>query len=564
MPGIFGFVTFKGEYAAAENFSGKMCRSHTSLSAFQKYTHLNKNCYFGYSQPNKVFKHSQYIASKNNVFVLFAGELFNQDELPIKVDKEKGVDASVILENYLSNSNLEFLRAIDGIYTAVIHDEKKEQVICITDRYGLQHLHWTQNENVFAWASEYKAFSELPSFQCEINSESMDDFFRYGYILEDKTWFNNVHLLPPASVFTLDLRSKKTVIRKYWSWNEICVSNNKIDELECAQEWGRLFENSMKRRTYPHKRIGVTLSGGLDSRVILAALPPTEDTVHTFTFGSADCDDIRIATKAAQIKGTKQHNCYLDISKWLEKNIEAVWASDGEIALLDTNGNEYLPFIAENIDVCLNGIGGDALHGGSFLNMSDQSFSETDDPYGSRGRRYIRQGYRYDESFYHIRCPFYDNKLLEFQLSLPVKIRQKSYIYNKILLHNYPTFFKSIPWQKTGVPISYPAFYGKMLSTGKKAISHLIRTAEHIGLPVKDNRNYVSHLHRTLENPGRTFLDELFKNKNALYPQFLKREDVCSVWENHINGRYSISLVNRYATFEIWLQQIFEKRFRLG
>jgi asparagine synthase (glutamine-hydrolysing) len=562
MPGIFGFVTFKGEDANAEAVLGKMCKLHTTLPSFQKYTQRNNLFYFGYSQPRQVFNSSQYLTSKNNVTVLLDGELFNQDELPIKVDKEKGADASVILENYLSDNSLEFSRNIDGIYTAVIYDEKKELIICVNDRYGLQHLHWTHNKNVFAWASEYKSFTELPSFKCDINPATMDDFVKYGYILEDKTWFCNAHLLPPATILTVDLRSEKTVTRKYWSWNEISVNNTKIDNVDCAQEWGKLFENSLKRRIYPNKRIGITLSGGLDSRAILAALPPSDDAVHTFTFGIPGCNDIRIAARAAKIKGTDQHNCYLDASKWLEKNIKAVWASDGEIALLDTNGNEYLPFIAEHIDVCLNGIGGDALHGGSFLNMSDQSFSESDDPYGSRGRRYIRQGFRYDQSFYHIRCPFYDNKLLEFQLSLPVKIRKKSFIYNKELLHNYPTFFKSIPWQKTGVPISYPAFHGKMLSSGKKIASHLIRNAERIGLPVRDTRNYVSHLQRTLQNPGRIFLEELFKNKNALYPQFFKRENFVSVWGNHVNGKYNVTLVNRYATFELWLQQIFEKKYR--
>lgn len=564
MPGIFGLIRFNGEPADDETIAVNMCRMHTTLPIFQKCTHRIKNCHFGYSQPGKIYKQSQYVASKSNVTVLLDGELFNQDELLGKGEIDKGADASVILEHYLADNSFEFLRNIDGMYTAVIRDEDKEQIICINDRYGLQHLHWTQNQDVFAWASEYKAFIELPSFKCDINTASMDDFFKYGYILEDKTWFNNVQLLPPATVLTLDLRSKKTVTRKYWSWNEINVTSQIIDEVECAQEWGRLFENSIKRRINTEMRIGVTLSGGLDSRAILAALPRTDNAVHTFTFGIDGCEDIRIATKAAAIKGTKHHNCILDISKWLDKNIEAVWASDGEIALLDTSGNEYLPFIAEHTDVCLNGIGGDALHGGSFLNMVDHKYCKSDDPYGSRGRRFIRQGFRYDESFYHIRCPFYDNKLLEFQLSLPIQMREKSYIYNKILLQNYTTFFKSIPWQKTGVPISYPLFYGKLLSTGKKVISHFIRNAERIGLPVRDTRNYVSHLQRTLRNPGLTFLCELLNNKHALYTQYVKRAEVLSVWDNHISGKHNVALVNRYATFELWLQQIFEKKYRPG
>jgi asparagine synthase (glutamine-hydrolysing) len=287
-------------------------------------------------------------------------------------------------------------------------------------------------------------------------------------------------------------------------------------------------------------------------------MPQTNDNVHSFTFGVKGCDDIQIANKVASLKGTEQHDCFLDISKWLNQNIAAVWAGDGETALLDTIGNEYLPFMASYMDVCINGFGGDALHGGSFLAMTDQHFNNVDDPYGFRGRRYIRQGFRYDQSYYHVRCPFYDNKLLEFQLSLPPELRKKSYIYKKTLLHNYPSFFKTIPWQKTGVPISYSTVYGEMLSFGKKATSRLLRVAAKSGLPVKDNRNYVNLLQRTLKEPGKTFFDELFKNPDALYTEFLEKRDVISLWENHLHGKYNTSLVNRYATFEVWLKLLSE------
>lgn len=88
-----------------------------------------------------------------------------------------------------------------------------------------------------------------------------------------------------------------------------------------------------------------------------------------------------------------------------------------------------------------------------------------------------------------------------------------------------------------------------------------MRTAEKMGFPVKDTRNYVNHLQRTSKNPGRAFWDELFKNKNAIYPQFVNNKNVLSIWKNHINGKYDVALINRYATFELWLQQTFEKKY---
>jgi asparagine synthase (glutamine-hydrolysing) len=455
-----------------------------------------------------------------------------------------------------------FLEVVDGTFTTVIYDQPRQKIVVACDRYGLQHIHWTQSRNYFAWATEYKSLTVLSDFAADIDTNALNDFIKYGYLTEDRTWFKSVNLLNGATVLSFDVNTHERITRRYWSWEKIKILDNLVDERECTEEWGRRFKEAVNRRMFPHRRIGVTLSGGLDSRAILAAMPVPEDNIHTFTFGVQDCDDIRIASQVASLKGTIHQNCYLDKAAWLDKNVAAVWATDGEIALLDTNGNEFLSFIEGYIDICMNGFGGDALHGGSFLGMKNQHVTTTDDPYGFRGRRYIRQGFRFDQSFYIVRFPFYDNKLIEFQLSIPEKLRKKSYIYNKSLLNNFPAFFKHIPWQKSGIPISYPTSIGKIISNGKKASSHILRVAQRCGLPVKDTRNYVNHLHRTLDEPGRSFFNELFYDRNAHYGNYIKREKIITLWENHLGGKHATTLVNRYATFELWLQQIFEQKYR--
>ena len=80
----------------------------------------------------------------------------------------------------------------------------------------------------------------------------------------------------------------------------------KIDVDEVAEELGRLFIDAVNRRCN-QKGIGVCLSGGLDSRAILAAMPNRQEPIHTITFGKRGCDDIRIASKVAKIKGASHH-----------------------------------------------------------------------------------------------------------------------------------------------------------------------------------------------------------------------------------------------------------------
>jgi asparagine synthase (glutamine-hydrolysing) len=120
------------------------------------------------------------------------------------------------------------------------------------------------------------------------------------------------------------------------------------------------------------------------------------------------------------------------------------------------HGIECIQSIAEVFNINLNGLGGDGIHGGSFLTSVRQHFSTTNDPYGYRGRRYIRVGTMLDELWIHNRFPFYDNELLTFTMSLPAAMRRNSYFYRNALLLIFPDYFKSIPWQKTGLPISAP------------------------------------------------------------------------------------------------------------
>ncbi|MBN1604325.1 MAG: hypothetical protein JW915_22130 [Chitinispirillaceae bacterium] len=562
MPGIFGLIVFKEDDVSFTKSIENMCQLHTSSTSFKKCTCRKNNLYNGFSQLGRVYNEAQYYSEKGGVEVWFDGELYNQDELPLRVGEKKRIDAAIILDHYIIDPEMKFLKEIDGKFAAVIYDQNSDVIIIANDRYGLQHIHWTQCADYFAWASEYKSLTTLPGPGFRVDTVAVKEFLEYGYLTDERTWLENVKLLAPASILIFNLRSRGVSLKHYWNWNSITIRTLRVDETECAQEWGRLFDKAMKRRLFPQKRVGITLSGGLDSRCILAALPELEDQIHSFTFGIEHCDDILIATKVAALKGTKHHNCVLNPVSWLEGNCAAVWAADGEIGLLDTIGNEYLQIISEHIDICFNGIGGDALHGGSFLTMHHQHTNSSGDPYGSRGRRYIRQGFRFDESFYHVRCPFYDNKLLEFQLSLPTDLRKKSNIYNKILLHNYPAFFKTTPWQKTGLPISYPAVYSNILSISKKSFSHLLRAAEHFGLPVKDKRNYVNHLNRTLLEPGRSFIEKLLTNPDAIYAHFFNRDEVAAVWSNHLHGKHNTALINRYATMELWFQQFFEKKYR--
>jgi Asparagine synthase (glutamine-hydrolyzing) len=560
MPGIFGFVSLTEKHPSTSVLNDMQNYLHHRSSFlndvfFQDDQICAGRCHTG------IVDTTQQPAHKNDVFVWLDGEFYNQTDFPVPASADNG-DAFLFLQNYAADPSSQFLKSIDGVYSAVIYDRPGKKLSLITDRYGLQHLYWVKTKDHFAWATEYKAFLAMPEFKPKVDKNSLNSFLEYGYFIEDKTCFENVSLIPPATILTLDLTNGKTSSTKYWSWGDIKKLQGTINEKEIEKEWGRLFTVAVERRCKPYEKTGVTLSGGLDSRAILAAMPSRGQKINAITFGNKGCDDIRIAGRAAKVKGAIHSIYELDNSGWLSANLAAVWCTDGEMCFLDTNANEFLTRFSEKMSICLNGIAGDSIHGGSYLGMKGQQFSDLQDPYGHRGRRYIRPGFRLDESFLQVRMPFYDNALIELSMSLPDSLRAKSYIYKKILLYNYPEYFRTIPWQKSGVPISYSDNAQKILSFGKRASSRILRKANSFGLPVHDRRNFTSQRERTVQEPGRSFFAKLFTDKNACYPEYLDREQVLKTWDLHLAGKDAVDMINRYATIEIWLKQVFSNSFR--
>ena len=399
MPGIFGLVSLTEKPPSTSVVSGMQNYLHHRNTFLTDTFYQDEKICAGRCHTG-IVNTEQQPAHKDDIFAWLDGEFYNHDDFPITAPSENG-DAFLLLQNYAADRSLKFLRSIDGVYSAVIYDRLRKKAFLITDRYGLQHLYWVKTKDHFAWATEYKAFLALPDFKPSVDINGLNGFLQYGYFIEDRTWFESVSLIPPATILTVDLNNSKTSTTKYWSWADIKKLQGPIDEKEIEKEWGRLFSIAVERRCSPIEKTGITLSGGLDSRAILAAMPSRGQTIHAVTFGKKGCDDIRIAARVAAVKGAIHSIYELDNSSWLNANLSAVWCTDGEACFLDTYGNEFLSSFSEKMSICLNGIAGDAIHGGSYLGMKGQHFPDFHDPYGQQGRRYIRPVFWLDESFLH-------------------------------------------------------------------------------------------------------------------------------------------------------------------
>ena len=446
---------------------------------------------------------------------------------------------------YESDPNFGFLRGIDAIYSAVVYDEPRQLLHLITDRYGLRHLYWAQKGDQIAWASEVKAFTALPWFTPKIQPEALEDFQEFGYLTGNRTWLQGVELLPPATVLTFDLKTRKIESRRYWSWSDIKPLTGKLNEDEIAEELGRLFKRAVAEMAKANVPVGVSLSGGLDSRAVLAAVPFACETV---TFGVEGCDDIRIARVAAEAKKVPNHVVHLNAANWLENRAAGVWWTDGQTNLMHMHAIASFAAQRSRYQINLNGFLGDAVLGGSYQKDPRWTVTEKVD---NRGRRLINEGTRLANNVLHNRLPFFQNDLMEFTVSLPDWMKRKSRIYNRMLVRCFPELFRSIPWQATGAPISWPrnAVRARILFDRAKRLITGVNT-----------RDYVHYAEWLRTAPALQTIENLLFAPNVALPDFIDKSLMERTWREHMAGADRAETICGYATIELWLSRIFHTK----
>lgn len=587
MPGLIGFT----------RKSGQDEQDLTTLSKMQSSIVRGKHCV-----RDKAFSDGAVCGARVHIGVInnepqpfelsgirvwMDGEIYNLSELAATAGVEGRSQTALMAGLYNKDKTLDFLKEADGYFSAVIYDTREGKIHLIIDRFGLRHIYWAVHQGQLVWASEVKAFLSLPGFTPRIDRQSLREYMEVEYILGNKTWFEGVELMPAASILTWDLRQKSHSFRRYWWWDQIKPLTGVLDEEDIIRRIYEAFTECVVSRCQGDTRVGIGLSGGMDSRSILAAMP-AEPQIHAVTFGSPDCDDVRFARKACEVKGAVHHIMNLDCTNWLQPRPEGIWWADGQNSLIHMHGIECLEQVRELFPIDLNGVGGCLMMGGSYLKneeyfdrpvtpakaasvMGCSSDIVTIEPdfagltksdtffINNRVRRFNIEGLRLCLGIMETRMPFMGNKLIEVMYSFPDRLRYKYHINRKFLLKYYPALFQDIPWQATRLPIS--KHNDKVLEFRRKVWGRLRRYSASYGINIDPRNNFTDYPHWIIQEPGRTFFHQTLLDKEALYREYLPDMDVEGMFRRHLRGQDFTNKLCSLLTFEIWLQQVMNKKF---
>ena len=291
----------------------------------------------------------------HTIALLMAGELY--DSVVLKTNGDADRDESTALELY-EKLGEGFVAHLEGAFVIAIWDGTRQRLLIANDRFGLYPTYIARVGNRLIFAPEVKGVLVDTEVNRSLRDDSVAEYMRFQRLLGFKTFFAGVTMLPPASLLTYDYRAAAYRTDRYWDMGRVPPLPESLTFEEAVEEGSRLFRLAVKKMTRGTERVGVFLSGGLDSRSILGMIPPGGRPVHTFTFGQPRCRDVFYAQQIAKAAGTLHHHYPYENGDWIRENVDLhLELTEGFQSWIHIHGLGMLSDVREHIDVNLSGLG---------------------------------------------------------------------------------------------------------------------------------------------------------------------------------------------------------------
>jgi asparagine synthase (glutamine-hydrolysing) len=225
---------------------------------------------------------SQHGGEKPKLTIIHNGEIYNYIELRSEL-QTKGYqfksqsDTEVILAAYDCWKE-QCLQQLDGMFAFAIWDEEEKTLFAARDRFGEKPFYYFFDGEQFLFASEMKALWAAGVAR-EVNHTMLLNYIGAGWVKNpvdlSQTFYENIKCLPQSHYIKLSLQEGKNEITPYWDLDKETTTN--LTETDAVEQFRHLFFTSVKRRLRSDVAVGTSLSGGLDSSSIVAAISTLHD-----------------------------------------------------------------------------------------------------------------------------------------------------------------------------------------------------------------------------------------------------------------------------------------------
>lgn len=306
MPGITGIIAKSGHERHRTDLDNMIeSMAHEDFYVTGTYFNRDMGVYVGWTaHPGSFSDCMPLVDSETGTVLIFCGETFASEEDQKSLSDAKGPfdfnNAGYLLQLYKQNPESFFLR-LNGWFAGVLIEPEKKRTILFNDRYAMGRLYLSENNETLVFSSEAKALLRARPKLRHINVHSLAEFFSHGCVLGQDTLFEGIYRLEGGSLFSFSRGKPEKKVRYFVpkTWE----NQPKLDERQFLERFSERVKESIPRYLDPSRAVALSLTGGWDTRMILACSTQRTSPLPCYTFAgsSGETQDVRLAQKLARI-----------------------------------------------------------------------------------------------------------------------------------------------------------------------------------------------------------------------------------------------------------------------
>ena len=307
--------------------------------------------------------------AEETIWVILNGEIYNFKELRVQLEKRgrrfrTNSDTEVIIHGY-KEWGAEVLKHLNGMFGLAIWDVKNHRLVVARDAMGIKLIYYRIANGQLTFGSEIRAVLAAQDSKPEVNPVALNLFLRFRYTPSPLTIFRDVRKLAPGTMLVVE--DGKWREERWYNYTPVPFSTPK-EEKEATRELLELYRAAVRRHLLSDVPVGILLSGGLDSGLLLALMNEEGGPWPAYTIGYGETfrdDELADAAETASLLGAKHITVELDQTEFESSLPKIVECLEEPIAASSIVPMYFVSQRArQDVKVALIGQGPDELFGG--------------------------------------------------------------------------------------------------------------------------------------------------------------------------------------------------------
>jgi asparagine synthase (glutamine-hydrolysing) len=305
MPGMVGLITKMPRHRAEPELRQMVAAMrHESFYETGMWVDESLGVYVGWTALRGSFSDGMPVRNeKKDVVLVFSGEEFPPAETRSTL-KKRGHEIDAGEASYLTHlyeEDASFPVCLNGRFHGALIDRTRRTTTLFNDRYGMHRLYYHESKDAFYFAAECKAILAVCPELRSVAVRGLGEFVSCGCVLEHRTVFEGIYMLPPASRWTFADGSiqRKGAYFEAEEWEE----QEALDPESYYREVRDIFARNLPRYFNGRQEIGMSLTGGFDTRAVMAWQKRPAGGLSCYTYGGMfrECQDVRVARQVAKV-----------------------------------------------------------------------------------------------------------------------------------------------------------------------------------------------------------------------------------------------------------------------